>query len=63
MRALRWTAHAVAQLAAVAEYVSLSSPVYAEHLVDRIGRRLEQAREFPESGRVVPEFTRPRSGS
>ena len=58
MRALRWSEHAVAQLAAVAEYVSLSSPVYAEHLVDRIARRLDQAREFPESGRVVPEFTR-----
>jgi len=58
VRALRWSEHAVAQLAAVAEYVSLSSPVYAEHLVDRIARRLDQAREFPESGRVVPEFAR-----
>lgn len=59
MRALRWTEHAVGQLAAVAEYVSLASPVYAEHLVDRIARRLDQAREFPESGRVAPEFARP----
>ena len=59
MHALRWTEHAVAQLEAVADYVSLSSPVYAEHLVDRIARRLEQACEFPESGRVVPEFARP----
>lgn len=59
MHALRWTEHAVAQLEAVADYISLSSPVYAEHLVDRIARRLEQACEFPESGRVVPEFARP----
>jgi len=58
VRALRWTEHAVAQLAAVAEYVSLSSPVYAEHLVDRLAHRLDQAREFPMSGRVVPEFGR-----
>lgn len=49
MRALRWTEHAVAQLEAVAEYVSLSSPVYAEQLVDRITGRLNQACEFPES--------------
>ena len=49
----------VGQLAAVAEYVSVASPVYAEHVVDRIARRLDQAREFPESGRVVPEFARP----
>jgi len=59
VHALRWTEHAVAQLEAVADYISLSSPVYAEHLVDRIARRLEQACEFPESGRVVPEFARP----
>ena len=58
MRPLRWTEHAVAQLAAVAEYVSLSSSVYAEQLVERIAHRLEQAREFPESGRVVPEVGR-----
>jgi plasmid stabilization system protein ParE len=58
VRELRWTEHAVAQLAAVAEYVGLSSPVYAEHLVDRIVNRLQQARGFPDSGRVVPEFDR-----
>ena len=59
MRPLRWTEHAVAQLESIAEYVSLSSPVYAEQLLDRITRRLDQARGFPESGRVVPEFARP----
>ena len=58
MHPLRWTEHAVDQLAAVAEYISLSSPVYAEHLVERVARRLDQARQFPESGRVVPEFGR-----
>jgi len=58
VRPLRWTEHAVAQLESIAEYVSLSSPVYAEQLLDRIARRLGQAREFPESGRVVPEFGR-----
>ena len=59
MRALRWTEHAVAQLAAVADYVSLSSPIYAEHLVEHSGRRFEQACEFPESGRVGPELAHP----
>ena len=51
-----WTEHAVEDLSEIAEYVSLSSPVYAEQLVDRIVRQLEQARAFPESGRVVPEL-------
>lgn len=57
-RALRWTEHAVEQLAALAEYISLDSPIYAELVIDRVVRRLEQARRFPESGRAVPEFAR-----
>ena len=56
--ALRWTEHAVGQLAALAEYISLDSPLYAEQVVDRIVARLEQARHYPRSGRVVPEFLR-----
>jgi toxin ParE1/3/4 len=57
-RALRWTEHAVTQLAAIAEYISFDSPVYAEQVVDQLVRRLAQAQVFPESGRVVPEFER-----
>lgn len=57
-RPIRWTEHAVAQLAAIAEYVSLASPVYAEQVVERLIGRLDQACVFPESGRVVPEVDR-----
>jgi len=42
-------------LGAIAEYIAVSSPVYAEQVVDRVVRRLDQARRFPESGRAVPE--------
>lgn len=42
-RSLRWTEHAVTQLAAIAEYISLDSPVYAEQVIDQIVRRLAQA--------------------
>ena len=56
---LRWTDHAVSQLAALAEYISLDSPVYAEQVVDRLVARFEQACRHPESGRIVPEFGRP----
>jgi plasmid stabilization system protein ParE len=52
---LRWTEHAVNQLGAIAEYIGLASPVYAEQIVERIVFRLRQAQEFPESGRRVPE--------
>jgi toxin ParE1/3/4 len=33
----------------------VSSPVYAEQVVERIVARLRQAQEYPESGRLVPE--------
>ena len=52
---LRWTEHAVNQLGAIAEYIGVASPIYAEQTIDRIVLRLRQAQEFPESGRRVPE--------
>ena len=57
-RVIRWTEGATSELAAIAEYISVSSPVYAEQTVERLVRRVEQAREFPESGRLVPEIGR-----
>jgi addiction module RelE/StbE family toxin len=56
---LRWTEHAANQLGAIAEYISVSSPVYAEQVVARIVVRLTQAQAFPESGRQVPEARDP----
>jgi plasmid stabilization system protein ParE len=58
-RELRWTEQAVAQLAAIVDYVSVSSPVYAEHLVNRIVARLDQALVYPDSGYSVPEAATP----
>ena len=55
-RPLRWTEQAVTQLGAIAEYIAVSSPVYAERVVDRIVGRLDQAQRFPDSGRAVPEY-------
>jgi plasmid stabilization system protein ParE len=54
---LRWTEQAVNELGAIAEYISLASPVYAEQVVERIVSRLRQAQDFPDSGRRVPETT------
>lgn len=52
---LRWTEQAAEQLGSIAEYISLTSPVYAEQVVERIVARLRQAQAFPASGRRVPE--------
>ena len=54
-RKLRWTERATEQLAVIAEYISITSPVYAEQVVERLAKRLEQVQVFPESGRAVPE--------
>ena len=48
----------MSQLGAIAEYISIASPVYAEQIVEQLVQRLDQACRFPESGRVVPEFER-----
>jgi plasmid stabilization system protein ParE len=42
--ALRWTEQATQQLEAIAEYISVSSPVYAEQVVERIVARLRICR-------------------
>jgi toxin ParE1/3/4 len=52
---LRWTEQAVNQLGAIAEYISLASPIYAEQVVERLIARLRQAQDFPALGRHVPE--------
>ena len=57
--ALRWTEQATNQLGAIAEHISLASPVYAEQMVERIVIRLRQAQQFPESGRQVRELASP----
>jgi plasmid stabilization system protein ParE len=46
-------------VAAIAEYISTSSPVYAEQFLERVVHRVHQARVFPDSGRMVPEFGDP----
>ena len=58
-RRLRWTEQAVEQLGAIADYISLSSPVYAEGVVERVAMRIEAAVDFPEMGSHVPEFDSP----
>jgi toxin ParE1/3/4 len=55
-RQLRWTEQAVEQLGAIADYISLSSPVYAEAVVERVAMRVESALTYPDIGSRVPEF-------
>jgi plasmid stabilization system protein ParE len=54
-----WTATAVGHLAAIREYISQTSPFYADRMVERILARGPQLVTFPDSGRQVPEVGRP----
>jgi toxin ParE1/3/4 len=54
-----WTDAALEQLWAIHEYLAQSSPEYAQRVVDRLTKRTQQIRNFPLSGRVVPEFNAP----
>ena len=55
---LHWSEAALAQLAAIAEHIGATSPIYAERVVDRLTLRCEQAQHLPLSGRSVPEYDR-----
>jgi len=54
-----WTEAALAQLAAIRDYISQTSPVYADRVIARILARGHQLGGFPQSGRQVPERVDP----
>jgi plasmid stabilization system protein ParE len=54
-----WSASAVGHLAAIREYISQTSPFYAERMIQRILDRAPQLIAFPESGKRVREVDRP----
>jgi len=53
-----WTEAAIAQLAAIHDYIEYTSPDYARRIVDQLTRRSIQIANFPLSGRTVPEYQR-----
>lgn len=56
---LVWTAGAVRDLEAAHAFIADDSPRYADLVAARLVAALDRVREFPESGRVVPEIGRP----
>ena len=53
---VHWTNTAVEHLQAIYDYIAKDSPVYAQHMVDKLTKRSEQISSFPLSGRIVPEY-------
>ena len=61
MTKLIWSPQALRDLEAIRDYIAVDSPRYAALVVERIVVGLERLRDFPESGRVLPERNSPRS--
>jgi len=51
-----WTQLAIDDLKSIHSYISTESKVYANRLVEKIIARVQQIENFPESGKIVPEF-------
>lgn len=52
---LNWTDRAIADLSCIAAYIANDSVHYARITVSRIRERAQQLKQFPYSGRLVPE--------
>jgi toxin ParE1/3/4 len=56
MAELIWGVEAVSDLEYIYDFIARDSHHYAKHQVERIYQSTERLRQFPESGRHVPEF-------
>lgn len=60
MTEVRWTLQAVEDLAAIKVYIAIDSAAYANIVVSRLFNTVGQLRDYPDSGRIVPERANPR---
>ena len=56
---IRWSPEALEDIESIANYIERDSPNYAKSVVEKIFDKAELLEEFPELGRVVPEFNDP----
>ena len=52
---LLWSPRSVADLEEIRAFIEIDSPAWADLTVRRLVAAVEQLREFPDSGRMVPE--------
>jgi plasmid stabilization system protein ParE len=55
---IQWSPLAVGRIAEIAEYIAQDSPILAEKWIQSIFDRVEQIKNFSQSGRFVPEINR-----
>lgn len=59
MIALTWSPRAVADLEEIRTFIEADSPAWADLTIRRIVASVEHLRQFPDSGRMVPERQSP----
>ncbi len=55
---VRWTDQAIADLTAIRVFIEQDSPHYASVVVTRLIGAVDRLKDYPQSGRAVPEFER-----
>ena len=55
---LSWSPEALEDIEEIASYIGRDSPWYAQIVVTKIIETAQSLREFPESGRMVPEIAK-----
>ena len=56
MARINWTDQALVDLDEICEFIARDAPRYAQLFADRLFESVERLKEFPNSGRVVPEM-------
>lgn len=59
MAEIVWSPQAIQDLESIKSFVAHDSPHYAELLTQKLFAAVERLKDFPESGRVVPEIGDP----
>ena len=59
MIALIWSPRSIADLEEIRAYIAADSPAWAELTVQRLVASVERLRQYPDSGRMVPERQSP----
>ena len=59
MIALIWSPRSIADLEEIRAYIAADSPAWAELTVQRLIATVERLRQYPDSGRMVPERQSP----
>ncbi len=56
---IAWSQRAGADLRKIRAYIAYDKPQAADRLVRQIKAKVERLSQFPKSGRIVPELSRP----